>query len=143
MIRQLRRNSDGSVAVETAIFTPIFLVMMLGITDLGAGMFVRMQANATAQAGATYAVLNSSTPVCTTLTSTCLDGIQQAMNDASGNPSFCTSAVCTASIGECADGSPKCIIVTADYPYTPILPNAVYSWGATQNYTSTITLRIQ
>jgi Flp pilus assembly protein TadG len=143
MIRQLRRNSDGSVAVETAIFTPIFLVMMLGITDLGAGMFVRMQANATAQAGATYAVLNSSTPVCTTLTSTCLDGIQQAMNDASGNPSFCTSAVCTASIGECADGSPKCIIVTADYPYTPILPNAVYSWGATQNYTSTITLRIR
>ena len=114
MIRQLRRNSDGSVAVETAIFTPIFLVMMLGITDLGAGMFVWMQANATVQAGATYAVLNSSTPVCTTLTSTCLDGIQQAMNDASGNPSFCTSAVCTASIGECADGSPKCIIVTAD-----------------------------
>src|SRR4029453_14283816 len=104
MIRQLRRNSGGSVAVETAIFTPIFLVMMLGITDLGVGMFVRMQANAAAQAGATYAVLNSSTPVCVTLTSTCLGGIEQAMNDASGNSSFCTSAICAASIGECADG---------------------------------------
>jgi hypothetical protein len=143
MIRQLRRNSGGSVAVETAIFTPIFLVMMLGITDLGVGMFVRMQANAAAQAGATYAVLNSSTPVCVTLTSTCLGGIEQAMNDASGNSSFCTGAVCTASIGECADGSPKCIIVTANYPYTPILSGAVYSWASAQNYSSTITLRIE
>jgi Flp pilus assembly protein TadG len=143
MIRQLRRNSDGSVAVETAIFTPIFLVLMLGITDLGAGMFVQMQVNAAAQAGATYAVLNSTNPVCTTLTATCHDGIEQVMNDASGNPSFCTSAVCTASIGECADGSPKCIIVTANYPYTPLLPDAVYTWASAQNYSSNITLRVQ
>jgi Flp pilus assembly protein TadG len=143
MIRQLRRNSDGSVAVETAIFTPIFLALMLGITDLGAGMFVQMQVNAAAQAGATYAVLNSTTPVCTTLTATCLDGIEQAMNDASGNSSFCTGTVCTASIGECGDGSPNCIIVTADYPYTPLLPDAVYSWALAQNYSSTITVRIQ
>ena len=143
MIRQLRRNSNGSVAVETAIFTPIFLVMMLGVTDLGAGMFVRMQVNAAAQAGATYAVPNSSNPVCTTLTSTCLNGIEQAMNDASGNPSFCTSAVCTPTIGVCPDLSPKCIIVTANYPYTPLLPDAVYTWASAQNYSSTITLRIQ
>ncbi len=143
MIAQLHRNSDGSVAVETAIFTPIFLVMMLGVTDLGAGMFVRMQVNAAAQAGATYAVLNSSNPVCTTLTSSCINGIEQTMNDASGNPSFCTSAVCTASIGGCADGSPKCIRVTANYPYTPLLPDAVYTWASAQNYLSTITLRIQ
>jgi Flp pilus assembly protein TadG len=143
MFKQPCWKSDGSVAVETAIFTPIFLAMMLGIADLGGGMFVKMTVNAAAQAGATYAVLNSSTPVCTTLTSTCLDGIQQAMNDASGNSSFCTSAACTASIGECADGSPKCIIVTADYPYTPILRDAVYSWASGQNYSSTITLRVE
>ncbi len=142
MIRELRRNSDGSVAVETAIFTPIFLALMLGITDLGAGMFVRMQVDAAAQAGATYAVINSSNPVCTTLTSTCLDGIEQAMNDASGNPSFCTGTVCAASIGVCADGSPKCIIVTANLPYTPILPDAVYSWTSAQNHSSTVTVRV-
>jgi TadE-like protein len=149
MIRQLRRNSDGSVAIEIAIFTPIFLVMMLGVTDLGAGMFVRMQGNAAAQAGATYAIINSGctpapcTPVCATLTSTCVDGIEQAMNDGSGNPSFCTDAVCTPFIGGCADGSPKCITVTATYPYTPLLPDAVYAWGSAQNYSSTITLRIK
>jgi Flp pilus assembly protein TadG len=143
MIRLLRRNIDGSVAVETAIFTPIFLVMMLGIADIGAGMFVQMQANAAAQAGATYAVLNSSNPVCTTLGSLCLDGIQQAMNDGSGNSSFCTTATCTASIDECADGSPKCIIVTAEYAYTPLLPDAIYTWASTQTHSSTITVRVQ
>ena len=142
MIRGFRRKSDGSVAVETAIFTPI-LAMTLGIADLGGGMFVRMQVNAAAQAGATYAVLNSSTPVCTTLTSTCFSGIEQAMDAASGNSSFCTSAVCTALIEKCADGSPKCIIVTADYPYTPLLPDAAYSWGSPRNYSFTITVRIQ
>jgi Flp pilus assembly protein TadG len=143
MIRQLRRNSDGTVAVEMAIFTPIFLVMMLGVTDLGAGMFVQMQVNAAVQAGATFAVLNSSNPVCTTLTSTCLNGIEQAMNDASGTLSFCTSAVCTPTIGGCADGSPKCITVTASYPYTPLLPDAVYAWASAQSYSATVTVRIQ
>jgi Flp pilus assembly protein TadG len=136
MFRNLRRLfhcSRATAAVETAIFAPIFLVLMLGITDLGAGMFVRMQVNAAAQAGATYAVLNSSTT-----------GVEQAMNDASGNPSFCTSAVCTPSIGVCADGSPhQCIIVTANYPYTPLLPDAVYAWASAQNYSSTVTVRIQ
>ena len=143
MTRQLDRNSDGSVAAETAVFAPVFLVMMLGVADLGGGMFARMQVNAAAQAGAAYAVVNSTTPVCSTLTSTCLDGIQQAMNDASGNSSFCTTAVCTASIAECADGSPKCIIVTANYPYTPLLPDAMYSWGSARGYLSAITLRIE
>ena len=137
------RNSEGSVAIETAIFTPLFLVLMLATTDLGSGMFVRMQANAAAQAGATYAVLNSSNPVCTTLTATCSDGIQQTMNDASGNPSFCTSGTCTASIGGCADGSRKCIIVTANYPYTPLLPDAAYAWASSGSYSSTVTVRVQ
>jgi Flp pilus assembly protein TadG len=143
MFRHLRRNSDGSVAIETAIFTPIFLAMTLGIVDLGGGMFVRMQANAAAQAGATYAVLNSTTPVCSTLTATCLDGIEQAMADASGNSSFCTLATCTALIGQCADGSPKCISVTANYPYTPILSNAAYTWASEKNVSSTIILRVE
>jgi Flp pilus assembly protein TadG len=129
-LRRLFHCTRATAAVEIAIFTPIFLVMMFGITDLGAGMFVRMQVDAAAQAGATYAVLNSSTT-----------GVQQAMNDASGNPSFCTSAVCTASMTTpCI--SPCVITVTANnYPYTPFLPY-LYAWASAQNYSSTITVRI-
>jgi hypothetical protein len=142
MLRQLHRKSDGSVAVEAAIFTPVFLVMMLGITDLGAGMFVKMTVNAAAQAGAAYAVINTNS-ACATLTPACLSGIETAMNDAANNSSFCTGTVCLASIGVCADGSPKCISITANWPYTPFLPDAVYTWASAQNYSSTITLRIQ
>jgi TadE-like protein len=133
----------GSAAVETAIFAPIFLVMMLGITDLGAGMFVNMTANAASQAGAAYAAFNVKS-TCTTVTAACLSGIETAMNDAAGDPSFCTGSVCPPPyIGACADGSPKCISVTANYPYTPILADAVYAWGKTQTYSSTVTIRIQ
>src|SRR5215472_8344773 len=114
MLRQLHRKSDGSVAVETAIFAPVFLVMMLGITDLGAGMFVKMTVNAAAQAGAAYAVINTNS-ACATLTAACLSGIETAMNDAANNSSFCTGTVCLVSIGVCVDGSPKCISVTANW----------------------------
>jgi hypothetical protein len=118
------------------------LVMILGIADLGAGMFVKMTVNAAAQAGAAYAVINTNS-ACATLTATCLSGIETAMNDAANNSSFCTGTVCLASIGVCADGSPKCISITANWPYTPFLPDAVYTWASAQNYSSTITLRIQ
>jgi Flp pilus assembly protein TadG len=142
MLKQLSRSSDGTAAVETAIFAPIFLVMMLGITDLGAGMFVKMTANAAAQAGAAYAVITTNA-ACKTLTTTCLSGIKTAMADAANDSSFCTGSVCLASIGGCADGSPKCISVTANYPYTPILADAAYAWGKTETYSSTVTIRIQ
>src|SRR5215471_7022543 len=143
MISPLRGPTDGSVAVEAAIFAPVFLVMTLGIPDLGAGMFVKMTANAAAQAGAAYAAINTNS-TCVSLTAACLSGIHTAMDDAANNSSFCTGTVCLASIATCADGSPKCISVTANYPYTPFLPDAAYTWASPgQTYSSTITLRIQ
>jgi Flp pilus assembly protein TadG len=147
MLRQLHRftrNSVGSVAVETAIFAPVFLLLTLGITDLGTGMFVQMQVNAAAQSGAAYAVINSgSSSACATLSATCLSGIETAMNDATGN-TFCTGTVCPASLTSCADANGGiCFTVTANYPFTAILPDAVYTWGSPQNYSSTVTVRIR
>jgi Flp pilus assembly protein TadG len=141
--------TTGTAAVEAAIFAPIFLIMTLGVTDLGSGMFVRMSINAATQAGAAYAVIKSSctptpcTPVCASLTNACLAGIKTAMNEATGVSSFCTGTVCTASITGCADGSPKCISVSANYPFTPILPDVVYSWAQSATVSSTTIIRIQ
>jgi Flp pilus assembly protein TadG len=139
------RNSVGTAAIETAIFAPIFLVLTLGITDLGAGMFVKMQVNAAAQAGAAYAVINSSSAGCfPTVTGSCLTSIQTMMNNATGNSSFCTTAVCSASLTSCADvNGGICYTVSANYPYTPILPDAVYAWASNQTYSSAVTVRIQ
>jgi Flp pilus assembly protein TadG len=144
----------ATAAVETAIFAPIFLTLTLGVTDLGSGMFWRMTVNAAAQAGAAYAVLNSGS-TCATLTTTCLNNIKTAMNDATGNPAFCTGSVCTASMPTpCAGGpsSSKCITVSANYPCNTankclILPistgSFAHPWTQTQTYSSTATIRIQ
>ena len=145
MLREFRRNSDGSVAVETAIFAPFFLILTLGITDLGAGMFVKMQVSAAAQAGGAYAVINSGSAACfPAVTASCLTSIQTAMNNATGDSSFCTAADCTASLASCADANGGvCYAVSASYPYTPILPHAVYTWSSNQTYSSSVTVRIQ
>jgi len=146
MIKNLRRLLHcrrATAAVEAAIFAPIFLMFTLGISDLGAGLFAFMQINAATQAGGIYAVAHSgSGSVCETLTPACLTGIKVAMNDAIGDPSFCTGSVCTASIQGCADGSPKCIIVEATYPYSPILSDVVYTWTQSVTIHGTTTVRI-
>ena len=143
-LRRFARNSNGTAAVETAIFAPVFLVLTLGITDLGAGMFVRMQVNAAAQAGAAYAVIHSGSAACfPAVTSPCLTSIKTVMNDATGNSSFCTGTVCSASLTSCADANGGvCYTVSANYQYTPILPD-VYTWASGQTYSSTVTVRIQ
>ena len=141
------RNSVGTAAVETAIFAPIFLVFTLGITDVGAGMFVKMTVNAATQAGAAYAVINyysGSPPVCASMTATCLSNIKTAMNDATGDPSFCSAATCSASFTSCGDAyGGICFAVSANYPYTPMLPDPAYRWASAQTYSSTVTVRIQ
>lgn len=148
MLRALRRflrSSDATAAVEAAIFAPILVVFTLGITDLGVGTFVGMTVNSAAQAGAAYAVINSgSTGTCGSLTPACISGVQTAMNNATGNSSFCTaSSACQVAFNSCADpNGGVCFIVTANYLYSPILPG-LYSWAVSQTYSSTATVRIQ
>jgi len=144
MIRQLLRCKRGTAAVEAAIFAPIFLLLTLGITDLGAGMLVRMQVNAATQAGAIYGIVHSGTGnTCATMTAACRSAIKAAITDATGNESFCSTYTCTPQINTCDDGSSaQCIVVTATYPYTSILPDAIYSWAQSTNVTSTSTIRM-
>jgi len=144
MIRTFRRllgNSDAAAAVEAAIFCPIFLLLTVGVTDIGTGMAIKTTVNAATQAGAAYAVRK-----CTAANwSTCHSSIYTAMNDATGNASFCTGSVCTSSFTTCADSNGGiCFSVTANYNTKPILPDAVYSWAQnSMTYSSTATVRIQ
>lgn len=142
MFRRLFRAKDGTAAVEAAIFTPIFLLMTLGITDVGTGMSGRMRVNAATQAGLAYAIVNK----CAT---SCLDAIKTAMNDAAADPSFCSGTVCSASMGACAaaNGDPNpatttCITVSANYSFTPFLASAVYSWAQLTTVSYRATVRI-
>jgi Flp pilus assembly protein TadG len=142
MIRRFLRCTSGVAAVEAAIFTPIYLTLTLGITDIGSGIFVRMQVNTAVQAGAAFAVINSGS--CASMSASCLTGIKQAMADATGNSSFCTGSVCSAVFTSCAEANGGiCYTVSANYPFTPILPDSVYTWGKpAQTYSTTITVRV-
>jgi Flp pilus assembly protein TadG len=150
-LRRLFRSTTGTAAVEAAIFAPIFLIMTLGVTDLGSGMFVRMSVNAATQAGAAYAIINSQPGLpcwdtATTkpsLTPACVTGIKTAMNDATGVPTFCTGTVCAPAPTMTAPCVSPCVItVSANYPFTPILPDVVYSWAQSVTVSSTTTIRI-
>ena len=135
--------TKASAAVEAAIFLPVFLVFTFGVADLGAGMFTRMTVNAAAQSGAAYAVISSGS-TCASMSAGCLAGIETAMRDATGNSSFCTGAVCSASFTSCADPDGGiCFTVSANYPYTPILPSALYAWAQSSTLSSTVTVRIK
>jgi len=140
MMKRLLHCTRASAAVEAAIFAPIFLLMTLGITDVGTGIFVRMAVSVASQAGAAYAVVNSGS-TCSTMTSACLNGIKATMNGASGNGAFCTATTCTASIAACADGAPKCVTVSASYQFNPLLPDALYGWARSNAISSTTTIR--
>jgi uncharacterized protein YgiB involved in biofilm formation len=148
MIWNLLRCKRGTVAVEAAIFTPIFLLFTFGISDIGSAMFIRMLANAATQAGAIYTVVNlgstcssSGTP---SMTAACLSGVKQAMNDAAADASFCSGTVCSASIGPCPDvAANECVSVSASFTYTPVLSGTLYSWAMDQTAQYTATVRIQ
>ena len=145
-LRDLVACTRAAAAVEAAFVAPLFLMLTVGITDLGSAMYEQMAVNAAAQAGAAYAVMHDQPgDTCETLTSTCLTNIEMAMNDASGGLSVSASPAPT--IAGCADGSPTCVIVTASYQCTAanhclILPDAAYSWAMSLNLSSTATIRI-
>lgn len=46
ILRRLVKNTDATAVVEAAIFLPVYLILTLGVTDVGTGMFVEMTVNA-------------------------------------------------------------------------------------------------
>jgi len=147
MIRHLLRCTRGTAVVEAAIFAPLFVIMTLGVTDIGSGMFFKMTVNAATQSGAAYALVNSgSGSVCQTLTTSCASGIDTAINEAVGGLFTCTPSVCSKTFAACTDpAGGMCFVVTVNYLPTnwPILPSAAYSWAQSMTLSSISTVRVQ
>jgi Flp pilus assembly protein TadG len=123
------RNSDGAALIEAAIALPFFLILMVGIVDLGAGMYDAMAVNAAAQAGAAYAVLNKGASSGSSL-----------LNAAADNLNISPDVTQSISVGV--------ISVTASYPFTPLMWStgltALLPWlPKTMLITSTATIRIE
>jgi Flp pilus assembly protein TadG len=124
----------GAPAIEAAISIPLFLILTVGIVNLGAAMFDLAAVNAAAQAGTAYAIINGTVSG---------SSFQTAMTNAANGLAIAATPAPT--IGGCADGSPECITVTASYAFTPLIgANAFASWvPATFNFSATVTVRIK
>jgi len=96
----LARCRKGASAIELALLSPLFLLLLVGVFDFGMAIIGKMQLNNAATAGAQYAILDDRDA----------DGLQQAVVSATslgGDFSVATARVC-----ECLDGR----VVTCSNP---------------------------
>jgi Flp pilus assembly protein TadG len=71
--RKLARERSGGAAVEMALLAPVLVFLAAAMVDFGLGVFVKMQVQNAAQAGAEYVIANgfsttNTTPVTTAVT---------------------------------------------------------------------------
>ena len=121
----LWRPDDGTAAIEAGIVLPVFMFLIVGIFDLGTGMYEKQAINAAAQAGAAYEVINLK-----------VTGIAPVMNDAAGNM---TGLTITNTL------SNGIVTVTASHNFTPIFLHSKFAAWVTSpfNLSSSVTIRIQ
>ena len=58
IVHRTMRSRRGTAAVEFALATPLFLILLLGVVDVGFGTYQSMQVQDAAEAGALYAAIN-------------------------------------------------------------------------------------
>ncbi len=59
-VRGFRRDVRGVAAVEFALLTPVFCLLMAGVIDLGGALFTKFKLDSAVTAGANYAQVNAS-----------------------------------------------------------------------------------
>jgi len=119
---------NGAAALEAAVVLPVFLTLTVGMVDLSSGMFIAMEVNNAAQAGAANVVNNP--------TAFSVSNVQAAMAAAAGSLTVTATPTPTLSAGV--------VTVTASYDCTvanrcTIMPWALYP----KTMTSTVTVRVQ
>jgi Flp pilus assembly protein TadG len=144
LFRRFLRCTVGAAAIEAAIVFPILLILVIGLVDLSTEMFIVMEVNNAAQAGAASAVQNQS-----------VAGVASAMTNAAGGISISATPAPTFGSGSSGGGtcpSNGCLIATVTASYTCtiankciLMPRTLFTAWVTNSrtITSTVTVRIQ
>jgi Flp pilus assembly protein TadG len=132
--RNFMRHDDGSAAIEAAFMLPLYVLLTIGIVDLGAGMFQSMQINAAAQAGAASIVISPT-----------MSGVSAAMTSASGGYALDATLTKWTLSGGIATVTATCDTVPSSAPCAPIVKwlGTILTSGFPAHLASTITLRIE
>jgi Flp pilus assembly protein TadG len=105
------RQEEGSALIELALLLPVFLVLFMGMVDLGRGFFAAIEISEAAEAAATYGVQQPEDTA----------GIQAAATLGAANVNNVTATVATGC--QCSDGSsvqPGCTNPPVNCPSNPV-----------------------
>jgi Flp pilus assembly protein TadG len=147
LIKQLLRDRSGVAAIEFAFAAPILVTALVGIVDVGMGLYKQMQLVNAVEAGVQYAMTNgwNSTQiqnVVVNATDLAAVNATPAPTKSCGCPSSAT--IVTATCGSaCASGSlaGTYITVNAQFAYTPVIPFP--GFGGATTLVAQSTVRIQ
>lgn len=140
---KLKQGREGACLLETALLTPVLLLMIVGAVDIGRGFTMAIELSSAAHAGAIYGTQNPTdtagmaqaavrdTPAVSGLSATATYGCECADGSSA-------SALCTVT-PVCADNYVYYVTVTASATYTPMLHYPFLP--ATLNLSSTSRLR--
>lgn len=127
------KSDDGSVAVEFALFLPVFLLLTFGIIEMGAAWYQKQMLVNASREGARYGALYTSGGV----TAQEVEDYVNLFLEQSGFPSLAEVA---ASGVDGATGDPVTVNVSAAYQF-PVLSALVGGVPGTLNLSATTVMR--
>lgn len=134
MFRRFRRAEGGASAVEFALLSPVFGLVLAGTLDMGSSIYAQFGLNAAVSAGANYALANGSS-VTASGAATLSDTISKLASGAQGTATV--TGVATVNAGTTSTTlngatSRSGSAAAADSCYCPTVSGATVTWGSAQ-----------
>lgn len=131
-VRRACRANDGIAAIEFAIIVPVFLILLMGVVDLGQMLFTYYRLDQAVAAGSQYAALNGGNVNSTggaSLASSIATVVENTNGSAWANDAIVVNngPSVTVSNGAATSGGTAS---NADSCYCPTGSGATWSWGS-------------
>jgi len=128
----LLRDTRGIAAVEFALFTPVFALLLAGIVDLGGALYTKFKLDSAVTAGANYAQINAANVSSTngqTLAANIATIVETSQGSGWADDGVVVNDGPTANV---SSGTPSNggTAANADLCYCPTSPSGTFAWGA-------------
>lgn len=147
--RSIHRRARGQGLVEFALVLPIFLILLMGVFDLGRAVFAYNSVTNAAREGARLAIVNQDTSLITerALAQTSFAGtgsptVTISFRKNTPNDDYSTNPTCNAYSSSTRPMNIDCVAIitysTSYRPITPLISNILFSSGVTLTATTTL-----
>jgi Flp pilus assembly protein TadG len=130
--RSCRRNRRGAATVEFAVVAPVFILLVLGMIEVGRGVMVQQVITNAAREGARWAVLDGAT------SSSVQGQVRTYLQQASFTTSQANAATINVNIPTTKYGNPATVTVSIPYSQVSWVPLPKFLSGKTLSAASTM-----